>query len=180
MTDDATEKVNTPGIVLTVVGALNAVFWLGWGMYALFAVVIGGGLSALINIPTALQSGDGATIIGTLIGSIWGPAVQSCTGCLDLVFLAGAVAAIVAGTRLRALRSPGLVRVALMALVLSPVLSVILGALAALVSFGCCGLLFGQLPTLLLLLLNVGVAAWIGSVMSDPEVAAAMEANDRM
>ncbi len=167
-----------PGLVLAVIGGINGLFWLAWGSYALFVVLLGGGIAAFVQMPAAFESGDPVTIVTVLVATMWTPAIQACTGCVDIAFLGAAAAAVLAGVRLRGLRSAGLMRVALLGLIVAPILSMLLGMVAALASFNCCGLLFGQLPTIVLLVINVGVAAWVWTVLSDPRVAEAMSAND--
>jgi len=172
--EEAQEKVNPPAIAMIVLGILNILFWLAWTGYALFIIVVGGGLNAFFNLPMLLES---ESSLPALFGIIWGPLVQSCTCGVDIGMAIGSILMIAAGIKLRSLSGKGIVTLGVVAGIVGPILSIVLGLLASVASFACCGLLFGQLPTLVVLVLNTMAGIWAIMIMGDEDVAAAFEAN---
>lgn len=171
MQDDVQAKVSGPGVGLIVIGALNLVFWLGWSAWALVAVVLQGGLAAVAVVVNGQEG------VGNVLVAVWTFLMQGCNGFTGLLLAVGAVVTIRAGMKLREASSKGIVNMGLAALVVSPLVSILIGLGTAVLSLSCCGLFFGQLPTIVLFLVNAGIVAWVVSVMGDPDVAAAFEAN---
>jgi len=174
--DTAEDKVNLPSIALIVIGVLNILFWLAWSGYAIFVIIVGGGLNVFLNL-SALMVDE--MVFGALVGMLWGPLVQSCTCGVNIGMALGSLLLIAAGIKLRSLSDKGIVFLGVAAGVIGPLLSMVLGVLASVATLSCCGLVFGQLPTLIVLLINAGIGAWALVVMSDDDVSDAFEANSQ-
>ncbi len=169
----AQEQTNLPGIAMLVLGIINVLFWLAWIGWAIFGLAMGG-LGVLMTLPAVLENGD---IVSGLL-SVWGPLITTCTCGVNVFLLIGAALQAFGGLKLRSVSGAGTVKLGIAASVIGPIISILLGVVAALAAFNCCGLVFGQLPTILVLVLNAGVGGWAWMTMSDDDVAAAFEAND--
>jgi len=203
----AEEAANLPGIALIVVGALNLI---AWGISAIFSVigVLFGGITALIagvmglvGLPAIFGSGDITTIITNLtalFSTFLTPVLSVCNGCVNVVFVLGAVVAILGGLKLRGLEAPGTVKMGAYALGAGPVVSLLMKFImvlagvapimvGALVTFdimtavtalfsACCGVIAPLITNGIMIVFNGGVAFWALSTLNNEDVAAAMEA----
>ena len=177
--DEILERVNPPSIAMIVLGILNILFWLAWTVYALFFIVVGGGFQLFVMLPQALEAlqHSGSSALGAIFGMLWGPLIQSCTCGVDIGMAIGSVLMIAAGIKLRSLSGKGIIFLGVAAGILGPIISIILGLMASVASFSCCGVVFGQLPTLIVLILNTMTGIWVVLTTLDEEVAEAFEAN---
>jgi hypothetical protein len=155
MNEGANEAVQTPGSVLLAAGAVLAVF------YALYALWTGVGL--LLGCMStgfsglAMVNGDDGAAVGLGFG-VWGLVLSSISFIVYLGLAGGGAYVASGGMAMRALDDITKVRRGVMLALILPITGLLMNGAMSLLSFSCCGLIFGSVPHLLVCAL--GGAAW--------------------
>jgi hypothetical protein len=167
----ARERARGPGIGLIVVGCAQLLY-AGTNAFLSALMTIGSVVSVVGVLPQGPQ--DLGTYLWFWVARNAVIGLFQVAAYLPLVLLALLV--VLAGTRLMALRSPGLVLAGAVAAVGIPVCGSATGCVSV-VGFSFGGLLCGVLPGLIVFVLGAVAAVWALLVLRDPEVEAAMAQN---
>lgn len=170
MASEAEELVNGPGLLLTVAGAVMTVFY---GAYALWS-----GISMIMTLANAGMSGaqlaDGAD--GAVIGlglALWQLVFQMFGVLLYVVLAVVSIFIATGGMALKSLTSVQKGKRAAVLAILVPLAGMLAGGLLSIASLSCCGLVFGLVPQVLVLLLGAAAGGLALNIAGNETVIAA-------
>ena len=169
MSAEAQERVAAPGTLLIVAGVFQAISYLIWSF--------GAGLGTLTNILSngfsAFNANDGAEMAIVAGMGIGMALIQGLEFLVDLALIPLALLAVRGGMALQQLGNPTHARTGAVTAIVSPILALLSGILS-LLSFDCCGVVFGSMWALLLTVLGVVAGSLALTALGDDTVAEAM------
>jgi len=172
MSENATEQVQTPGLVLLIAGGVLALFYAGYALWSGIGLITGCMGSGVLGMMAANGDSD---VLFSLGCSMWGLLLNALGFLIYLALTAAGAFVATGGMSLQSLENADKVRKTMIIAVVIPVVGILTNLLTTIATISFCGALSGTVPQLIPLILGVVAAFLVNGVMSDESVVSAFE-----